>query len=274
MNQDNVRLCEFRMPRHTLRVTSQPTRAPLVNADVSSDSEERIRRFLDHGPPMVLTGAGMSTDSGIPDYRGPDGTRRVTPMQHGEFVGSSAARQRYWARSFIGWQRFSAAAPNAGHRALAHLGTGGLIGPLVTQNVDGLHQRAGSVDVLALHGNIFEDRWLDPCAQACATGSAEPGRPPCCARCGNRLRPGVVWFGEMLPHLTLARAESAARDCDLMLVVGTSGQVYPAAGLAHEARAAGARVLILNPDDTGLDGVAHLRLRGTAAALLPQLLKD
>ena len=95
---------------------------------------------------------GMSTDSGIPDYRGPDGTRRVTPMQHGEFVGSGEARQRYWARSFIGWQRFTHAEPNDAHRAVADLQRRGALGAVITQNVDGLHQAAGSRDVTELHG--------------------------------------------------------------------------------------------------------------------------
>lgn len=106
------------------------------------------------GDVVVLTGAGLSTESGIPDYRGPDGTRRVTPMQYAEFTGSSAARQRYWARSFVGWQRFSRAAPNAGHQAVARLQQDGLISGLITQNVDGLHQAAGARDVVELHGSL------------------------------------------------------------------------------------------------------------------------
>lgn len=226
---------------------------------------------------VVLTGAGVSQESGVPTFR--DAQTGLWARFRPEDLATESAFRADSARVWDWYAERRAAIaqvqPNAGHQALARYAQrhpGKLT--LVTQNVDGLHQRAGSPDVLALHGNIFEDRWLDPCAQACATDRAEPGRPPRCARCGNRLRPGVVWFGEMLPRLALARAESAARDCDLMLVVGTSGQVYPAAGLAHEARAAGARVLILNPDDTGLDGVAHLRLCGTAAALLPRLLKD
>ncbi|HYN28489.1 MAG TPA: NAD-dependent protein deacetylase [Dermatophilaceae bacterium] len=109
-----------------------------------------------HAPVLVLTGAGISTESGIPDYRGPDGTRRVTPMQHGEFVGSSEARRRYWARSFLGWQRFSVAEPNAGHRALAALQRGGRVGTVITQNVDGLHQVAGTRDVVELHGSLAD----------------------------------------------------------------------------------------------------------------------
>lgn len=109
-----------------------------------------------HPGTLVLTGAGMSTDSGIPDYRGPDGTRRVTPMQHGEFAGSSEARRRYWARSYIGWQRFRHAEPNAAHHAVAALQRRGVLGAVITQNVDGLHQAAGSRDVTELHGTLSE----------------------------------------------------------------------------------------------------------------------
>lgn len=110
---------------------------------------------------LVLTGAGLSTESGIPDYRGPDGARRVTPMSHGEFVGSSTARQRYWARSYIGWARFNRARPNAGHRAVAALQKGGTFGHVITQNVDGLHQQAGARDVIELHGTLDNVVCLD-----------------------------------------------------------------------------------------------------------------
>ncbi|MEO7058683.1 MAG: Sir2 family NAD-dependent protein deacetylase, partial [Lapillicoccus sp.] len=107
------------------------------------------------GQVAVLTGAGLSTESGIPDYRGPDGsTRRVVPMQYAEFTGTSEARQRYWARSFIGWQRFSRAEPNVGHREVALLQQRGLLRGIITQNVDGLHQAAGAQDVIELHGNL------------------------------------------------------------------------------------------------------------------------
>lgn len=105
---------------------------------------------------MVLSGAGLSTESGIPDYRGPDGQRRVRPMEHGEFVATSAARQRYWARSYIGWGRFNRADPNEGHRAVADLQRSGHVGPIVTQNVDGLHQRAGAREVIELHGSLAD----------------------------------------------------------------------------------------------------------------------
>jgi len=106
------------------------------------------------GGVVVLSGAGMSTESGIPDYRGPDGTRRVEPMTYGEFKGSSEARRRYWARSFIGWQRFTAAEPNSGHERVTELQQEGYVGPIITQNVDGLHQESGARDVIELHGSL------------------------------------------------------------------------------------------------------------------------
>ncbi len=128
--------------------------------DPTSREPEAVRRLAealhDHPGTLVLTGAGMSTDSGIPDYRGRDGTRRVMPMQHGEFCASSENRRRYWARSFVGWQRFSRAEPNASHHAVAALQRAGVLGAVITQNVDGLHQAAGSAGVTELHGSLAE----------------------------------------------------------------------------------------------------------------------
>jgi NAD-dependent SIR2 family protein deacetylase len=115
-----------------------------------------LERMVRAGGVLVLTGAGLSTDSGIPDYRGRDGIRRIMPMQYAEFVGSSAARQRYWARGFLGWGRFARAQPNEGHRAVARLGRVGLVEAVVTQNVDGLHGAAGSPEVIELHGSLAE----------------------------------------------------------------------------------------------------------------------
>ncbi|HEY1230615.1 MAG TPA: Sir2 family NAD-dependent protein deacetylase, partial [Ramlibacter sp.] len=165
-------------------------------------------------------------------------------------------------------------APNAGHVAVAAFQQrhpGRLT--VVTQNVDGLHQRAGSPGVLALHGSILDDKWLDAPRPCCVSQPPVDGRPPRCAVCGNLRRPAVVWFGEMLPVEALAAAEEAAQACDLMLVVGTSGVVYPAAGLARTAAATG-RMVVLNPEPSDLDDAADAVLRGTAAALLPQLLND
>ena len=139
---------------HTGRM-SVPSVPTAATDPVSPDRDQAaLARLVAGGGVVVLTGAGLSTESGIPDYRGPDGTRRVTPMQYGEFVASGDARQRYWARSYIGWQRFTRAEPNRGHRAVAVLQRAGLAPAVVTQNVDGLHQAAGAVDVVELHGNL------------------------------------------------------------------------------------------------------------------------
>jgi NAD-dependent deacetylase len=231
----------------------------------------------------ALTGAGMSAESGVPTFRDAQTGlwARFRPEELATEDAFRANPQRVWDWYASRREMMKAVAPNAGHQAIAAFQRrhpGRLT--LITQNVDGLHHKAGSTDALALHGNIFEDVWLDPCTGAhgrggvCDVSVAEPGRPPHCAECGNRLRPGVVWFGEMLPAGALAAAENASQDCELMLVIGTSGAVYPAAGLAHTARQAGARVVILNPEPTELDEVAHAVLRGKAAELLPTLLCD
>lgn len=132
----------------------------LPGAATGVDLEVAVEAFTDllaqHAKALVLTGAGISTDSGIPDYRGPDGVSRATPMTHAEFVGSRQARQRYWARSYAGWARFGAAAPNVGHAAVARLQRAAVLGTVITQNVDGLHQRAGSMDVVELHGSLAQ----------------------------------------------------------------------------------------------------------------------
>ena len=230
---------------------------------------------------VVFSGAGMSAESGVPTFRDAQAGlwARFKPEELATEDAFRTHPRRVW--DWYAERRTAVARvqPNAGHLAVAEFQRrhpGRLT--VATQNVDGLHQRAGSSDVLALHGNLFGDRWLDRCPRldaglpACAPSEAEPGRPPHCARCGNRLRPGVVWFGEALPAQALERAEQAARACDLMLVVGTSGQVWPAAGLAHGARAAGAQVVVLNPAPSELDGVAHRVVRGTAAERLPRWL--
>jgi NAD-dependent deacetylase len=220
----------------------------------------------------VLTGAGMSAESGVPTFRDAQTGlwAKFDPQQ-------LATEQAFRANPGMVWDWYAhrrtmiaAVEPNAGHRALAHFARrnpGRLT--LITQNVDGLHQRAGSRGVLALHGNIAQDKWLDTPRVCCLAGDIQPGRPPCCASCGNLRRPDVVWFGELLAIDVLARAEAAAQASELMLVVGTSGVVHPAAGLARQA---GGRMVIVNPEETALDDAADAVLRGTAAQLLPALL--
>jgi len=223
---------------------------------------------------VVLSGAGMSAESGVPTFRDAQ-TGLWAKFRPEELATEAAFRaqpQTVWEWYALRREMIARVEPNAGHRAIAgfqqrHPGRLAV----VTQNVDGLHQRAGSPGVLALHGSILEDRWLDAPRACCTAAEPQPGRPPRCAVCGNLRRPAVVWFGEMLPARELAAAEEAAGACELMLVVGTSGVVYPAAGLA---RAAAGRVVVVNPHASDLDDAADAVLRGTAASVLPHLLEE
>ena len=222
----------------------------------------------------VLTGAGMSAESGVPTFRDAQTGlwAKFDPQQLATEQAFRANPSMVWEWYAFRREMIAKVEPNAGHRALAQFTRshpGRLT--LITQNVDGLHQRAGSEAVWALHGNIFEDKWLDTPKACCNADAAAAGNPPYCDRCGNMLRPNVVWFGEPLPLQALAAAQKAARECDLMLVIGTSGVVYPAAGLAREARG---KVVIINPEPTELDDAADAVLRGKAAQLLPRLLGD
>jgi NAD-dependent deacetylase len=244
---------------------------------VNEAVRERLHAALRPEGLTVLTGAGMSAESGIATFR--DAMTglwsRFDPAELASVEGYRAQPQRVWQ-----WYRerrdaVRGAEPNHGHLALAdfdrrHPG----VLTIVTQNVDDLHQRAGNRDVIRLHGNILEDRWLDACPRVppCAVAAPHGGGPAHCTACGNRVRPGVVWFGELLPEHALERAEHAAGRCAVMLVVGTSGAVWPAAGLAGFARRAGAWVAIVNPHESEIDAEAHEVLRGTAAGVLPGLL--
>jgi NAD-dependent deacetylase len=244
---------------------------------VIDDARRRIASALVPGGTVVLTGAGMSAESGIPTFR--DAMTglwsRFDPAQLASEDGFRAGPQCVWDWYAKRREGVRAAQPNAGHRALAAFAArhAGVLG-VITQNVDDLHQRAGNADAIRLHGNILEHRWLEPCRRRCgqAPASATPGRPPRCADCGNLVRPGVVWFGEALPPDAIAAAERMAASCRVLLVVGTSGAVWPAAGLASVARRAGAWVAIVNPQPSEIDADAHALLRGTAATLLPALL--
>lgn len=247
------------------------------------DTLESVRRWVHEATVpqglVVLSGAGMSAESGIPTFR--DAVSGLwssfDPAQLASedgFRADPAQVWRWYAERREGVRR---AEPNAGHRALGAFAARhpGVL-TVVTQNVDDLHQRGGNADTLRLHGDILADRWLEPCprGRSCRTAQAQPGRPPRCAECGNLLRPGVVWFGEMLPAGAFDAAERAVLRCRLLLVVGTSGAVWPAAGLAAQARAAGARVVIVNPQPSEIDAEAQLLLRGTAAQTLPRLLLE
>lgn len=245
---------------------------------------EQVRAWLRPAQHIaMLTGAGVSAESGVPTFRDAQ-TGMWARFRPEDLATEDAFRrdpQRVWGWYAERRENLRDVQPNDGHRVVADFQQrhpGRLT--LITQNVDGLHQKAGSTGVLALHGNIFEDQWLDRCElarraqDACCVEQAEPGNPPRCAQCGNLARPAVVWFGEMLPAAAMAAAERAAARCEVMLVVGTAGAVYPAAGLAHQAREAGAKVVIVNPRASELDDVAHVLLPGTSVQVLPRLLQD
>ncbi|MCX7893645.1 MAG: NAD-dependent deacylase [Burkholderiales bacterium] len=221
----------------------------------------------------VLTGAGVSAESGIPTFR--DAQTGLWARFRPEDLATPEAFERdpklVW--EWYAWRRdvVAKAAPNAGHAALARLATLVPELALITQNVDGLHQRAGSRDVIELHGNIHRSRCVRE--NTVVESWADTGDlPPRCPRCGALLRPDVVWFGEMLPAAALERAEAAARGCDVFFSVGTSAAVYPAAHLPLVARDAGATVIEVNKDPTRISNAVTYVLRGPSGEILPQLL--
>jgi NAD-dependent deacetylase len=221
----------------------------------------------------VLTGAGTSAESGVPTFR--DAQTGLWAKFRPEDLATPEAfardPQRIW--QWYEWRRelVRQAAPNAGHRALVELA--GLVPKLtlVTQNVDSLHQRAGSSGVIEYHGNILRDR----CS---AEGVARPRASlsisglPECANCGELLRPDVVWFGEAIPRQALLQADAAASDCDVFLLIGTAAVVYPAAGLAECALRTGARLIEVNTEATELTPIAQVVLRGKSGEVLPRLI--
>jgi NAD-dependent deacetylase len=223
----------------------------------------------------VLSGAGMSAESGVPTFRDAQTGlwSRFDPMQLASEEGFRADPPLVWQWYASRRGAVAKAQPNPGHFALADAERVGRHIEVLTQNVDGLHRRAGSKAVTELHGAIMRTICLAQCGFREEDPTRLPaGEPPRCPRCGDWLRPGVVWFGEMLDPAHLEAAETAAADCDVMLVVGTSGLVYPAAGLPMVARRAGATIVIVNPAPSEIDDCAHLIVRGTAAGSLPRLL--
>ena len=237
---------------------------------------------------VVLTGSGISAESGIPTFRGahelaPDADGKATRPLWADFDPQALATPEAFRADpemvtrWYDWRRLKCLGvqPNAGHRALADLQRSivdrGARWTLLTQNVDGLHQRAGSEGVVELHGSITAWR----CAQT-GTPAEMPDRaldafPSVHPETGHPIRPGVVWFGEALPEHAVTAAADALADCDVFLSVGTSSVVYPAAGFIHSARASGAMTIEVNPDATPISGVIDIALRGKAGEVLPQL---
>jgi NAD-dependent SIR2 family protein deacetylase len=265
------------------------------------DHDERAALdLLATGSLVVLTGAGLSTDSGIPDYRGPGAPTRA-PMTYQEFVATPAARKRYWARSYLGWSLMHRAEPNPGHHALARLEALGAVPLLVTQNVDGLHEQAGSQSVCALHGRIADVVCLT-CRHR--SGRAElqermsllnPGfdrpradvvvrpdgdveledtqgfRVPACTSCGGVLKPDVVFFGENVPAPRVQRCYEAVEAADALLVAGSSLTVMSGFRFVRHAHKRGIPVVIVNRGTTRGDGLATHTLGTGCSDFLPRL---
>jgi NAD-dependent deacetylase len=247
---------------------AQPTTAPR-EAELLAEALARASRIV------AFTGAGISTESGIPDFRSP-GSPWLTnaPIGFDLFVSSEAARREAWRRKFAMDDNTRGAQPGRGHHALARLVAQGRSSGIITQNIDGLHQRAGLDDaqVVELHGNGTYAACL-----ACGTRYEldyvrarfeDTGRAPRCERCEGIIKSATISFGQAMPETAMQRAAEWTIACDLFLVVGSSLQVYPAAGFPQLAKRSGARLVIVNRDPTPLDDVADLVLRGEIGTIL------
>lgn len=274
----------------------------LPQAPVSADLAALIRLLQQHRPWTVLTGAGVSTGSGIPDYRDAQGAwKRPAPVRFQDFMAETLTRQRYWARSLVGWPVFSQAQPNAAHQALARLEQAGYVQALITQNVDGLHQRAGSQRVVDLHGRLdqvvcmgcgqrlvradFQHQlmaanpdWQHLSASAAPDGDADLAgvdfsafQVPACPACGGILKPDVVFYGENVPAARRQEAMDHLAASGALLVVGSSLMVYSGLRFVHAAKQAGLPVAAINLGQMRDDALLDLKLAQACAPALSSL---
>jgi NAD-dependent deacetylase len=214
---------------------------------------------------VVFSGAGISTESGIPDFRSPGGIwQQMKPIYYQDFVASAAARQEAWRRRFASDPTMRGAEPNRGHRAVARLVREGKVAAVITQNIDGLHQASGVPErqVIELHGNTTYATCLD-CAEryeidALRAAFERDGDVHDCRACGGLIKTATISFGQQMPEVPMLRAQEAIAACDLCLVLGSSLVVYPAAGFPEAAKRRGARLAIVNREETGLDPIADL----------------
>jgi NAD-dependent SIR2 family protein deacetylase len=267
---------------------------------VTATAIDSLRHFLDrYGRLFVLTGAGCSTDSGIPDYRDAEGEwKRTRPVMFRDFMADVATRQRYWARSLVGWQHFRRAAPNDAHHALARLERAGRVVLLVTQNVDRLHQAAGSAAVVDLHGRLDVVRcmscerrtpradlqaelarlnpdWAEVAGLSAPDGDADLAcadyasfRLSGCTTCGGVLKPDVVFFGESVPKERVARSMQGLAAADAMLVIGSSLMVYSGYRFARAAAELGRPIAAVNLGRTRADDVLTIKIAATCGDAL------
>jgi NAD-dependent SIR2 family protein deacetylase len=283
---------------------TEDVRAP-YQTEAPAGEVSRLADILRGRRATVLSGAGISTESGIPDYRGPTGSLRTRrPIQYREFISSAEARQRYWARSTIGWPRMKEVGPNTGHHAVARLQRAGVVGDIITQNVDGLHQAAGARDVVELHGSLAEvvcldcgriesrdnlqermleanPGWLTITAEIAPDGDAEIPRNltgsfhvPACLHCGGVLKPHLVFFGENVPRQRVDAAAAAVDAGELLWVVGSSLTVWSGFRFAKRAAEAGTPIVITNMGETRGDSLATLRIDAPLGRLLSRVAEE
>jgi NAD-dependent SIR2 family protein deacetylase len=282
-------------------VVLNPVTFATGNNGVSPDGSDLADWLAGLASVVVVSGAGVSTGSGIPHYRNREGAwRHARPMEFGDFVKHADNRKRYWARSFVGWRHFSRARPNAAHRALASLEASGKLTTLITQNVDGLHQAAGSEGVIELHGDLSGVRcvdchgltsrsaWQERLREANLQWHAKIARPkpdgdaelpadaskdfvvPDCQTCNGILKPDVVMFGEAVPRDRVERATAAIRKADALLVVGSSLMVYSGFRFARQANEQRKPIAIVNQGITRADDLAALKIDADCQQVLPQ----
>ncbi|WP_328580774.1 NAD-dependent protein deacetylase [Streptomyces sp. NBC_00370] len=275
---------------------------PTENLPPGSTQLQPVADALAAGGVLVLSGAGISTESGIPDYRGEGGSlSRHTPMTYQDFTAGAQARRRYWARSHLGWRTFGRARPNAGHRAVAAFQRHGVLSGVITQNVDGLHQAAGSLDVVELHGSLdrvvcLSCRTLTPRHElARRLEEANPGFEPSaavinpdgdadltdeqigdfrvvpCTHCGGILKPDVVFFGENVPPARVEHCRALVQAAASVLVLGSSLTVMSGLRFVRQAAQAEKPVLIVNRDPTRGDRYAHTRVTLPLGAALTSI---
>jgi NAD-dependent SIR2 family protein deacetylase len=282
-----------------------PAPPSAISPNSESRAWHRLLETLRGRASVVLAGAGVSTGSGIPDYRGAGAARRRAPVQYQDFVRSASTRARYWARSTIGWPRLRDAQPNAAHLALARMEHAGHVAGLITQNVDGLHHAAGSRRVVELHGSLAEVRCLNcgvrvareafqqrlltlnadwpPLARAAQFGAAPDGDAdlpdavlerfivPDCEVCGGIMKPDVVFFGENVSRPVLNEAWRVFEAGQVLLITGSSLTVYSGRRFVDRASAQGVPVAVINRGPTRADEMAAARIDGELGTVLPAL---
>jgi NAD-dependent SIR2 family protein deacetylase len=283
-----------------MTLEARETPEPLLSSveGAGRDEAARVAALVREGGVVVLTGAGVSTESGIPDYRDERGEwKRSAPMQYREFVGSEARRRRYWARSLLGFKVLGGARPNRAHAVLADWERRGLVTTIVTQNVDGLHQSAGAANVIDLHGRIdrvvcleckrssarrdlqreLEARnpeWAERAGVIAPDGDADPGAADDSSfqvigcECGGLLKPDVVFFGENVPRERVERAMAALEAARSLLVVGSSLMVFSGYRFARAAARLGRPIAVVNRGHTRADDLARVKLDAEAGAAL------